>query len=239
MTRNPITRWELRHKRGRTDQGSDVATIAEHAENQNVLTLDTIENQMTAHREAAQAGAQILATVATSVGIPGNQEETVGDGVDQAISDLRVAAFDGDVAPDFVEVGIGFGCATVRHLARRVLFGGKSGAPTLFDAFGQVEHRRLSDDEPFASGQRCLCLIHREQYLKTFAFARFPQGQCFPHCVLFALKTSALNGLTDKRRLIWGEPHFHGGCTVRCQNESVNPVPTCLVLRSQIVISSS
>jgi hypothetical protein len=38
------------------------------------------------------------------VGVTGEREETIGDGIDQTVSNLYIPAFGGDVVPDFVQV---------------------------------------------------------------------------------------------------------------------------------------
>ena len=79
----------------------------------------------------------------------------------------------------------------------------------LFHFCGKILHGLLSDDPAFASRQGSLRFIDCGEDLRAAALAFFPQSKGFLDRIFLALKPSALNCLTDKRLLVWGELHFH------------------------------
>lgn len=94
----------------------DVPAAAQHAQNHDVMGLDSVDDDVLADGNAAQACAQIVVAAAADVGIFGNQQESVGDGIDQAIRNFDVASFGRDVVPDALEIGIRLRAADVSHL---------------------------------------------------------------------------------------------------------------------------
>src|SRR5438128_1085982 len=65
------------------------------------------------------------------------------------------------------------------------------------------------DSAAFAARKRGFRPIDCHQYFQPAALALLPQGKSFLHGVFLVPKTSAFNGLADKRFLIRGELHFH------------------------------
>jgi hypothetical protein len=86
---------------------------------------------------------------------------------------------------------------------------GETVTSALLHFSGKVVHGLLRDDAAFTSRKGGFRLIDRGKNFSAGALAFFPQGKGFLHSVFFAVKSSALNGLTDKRLLILGELYIH------------------------------
>lgn len=86
-----------------------------HAENMNVLTIDTVDDDVLTHGGAAQPGAEIFIAGSSNIGEVGQKIETVGDRVNQAGGNIHAAAFLGDVKPDVVKIGFGLWRYPVCH----------------------------------------------------------------------------------------------------------------------------
>src|SRR5438067_10300144 len=94
----------------------DVAVTGNNADNQHVTVgFDAIEDDVAAHRKAAQARKQILVTVAAHVRMTGEQKESLGESINEAVGNVHTAALGNDEIPDVVKVGFGFACNAVRH----------------------------------------------------------------------------------------------------------------------------
>ncbi len=76
-----------------------------YAENQNVLTIDTVDDDVLTHAGAARPGAEIFVVGSPNIGECGQKKETAGDRVNQASGNIHAAALFGDVKPDAVEIG--------------------------------------------------------------------------------------------------------------------------------------
>jgi len=61
------------------------------------LVFDAVHNHAFPHGQAAVSGAEIFLAGTTDIGEAGEREETVCDGVDEAVRDLDAAAFHGNV----------------------------------------------------------------------------------------------------------------------------------------------
>jgi hypothetical protein len=59
----------------------NVPTAAQDAKNQHIFVLETVDDDVLTHRKAPEARAQIVVSAATDVGIIGNQEKSICDGI--------------------------------------------------------------------------------------------------------------------------------------------------------------
>ena len=67
------------------------------AKDKHVLVFDAVDNHVFSHGQTAVSGAEIFLPGTTDIGEAGKREETVCDGVDQAVGNLDAAAFLRDV----------------------------------------------------------------------------------------------------------------------------------------------
>src|SRR5260370_4868787 len=114
------------------EQRFDVTAGAYHMENQNVLTFDSVEDDVLARGKTPQARAQILIAPSSNVGVTGKKEKPLGDGIDHAVGNLNAAAFLGRVIPDAVKLGFGMRGDTVRHQRPGVRSAAKRARPRCF-----------------------------------------------------------------------------------------------------------
>jgi hypothetical protein len=86
-----------------------------HAENKNVLTIDTVDHDVLSHVGAPHPGAEIFIPGSSNIGEVGQKKETASDRVDQAGGNIHAAAFLGDLKPDVVKIGFGLWRYPVSH----------------------------------------------------------------------------------------------------------------------------
>ena len=86
-----------------------------HAENKNILTIDTVDDDVLTHTGAARPGTEIFIAGSSNIGEAGERKETAGDRVNQAGSNFHAAAFLGDVEPDVIKISFGLWRYPVRH----------------------------------------------------------------------------------------------------------------------------
>ena len=86
-----------------------------HAENQNVLTIDTVDDDVLTHGSAARPGTEIFIAGSSNIGEAGQKNEPARDPVNQAGGNIHAAAFFGDVKPDVIKIGFGLWRYPVRH----------------------------------------------------------------------------------------------------------------------------
>jgi hypothetical protein len=77
------------------------------AKDQRGLVFHDVHNHVFPHGEAALTGAEVFLAGTSNIGEAGKREETVCDGVDQAVGNLDATAFLRDVKPDVIKVGFG------------------------------------------------------------------------------------------------------------------------------------
>jgi hypothetical protein len=76
-----------------------------------------VKDEVLAHGKATQSGPQVFAEAA-DMGIAGDEDKTISDEINEAISDVRAAALPGDVEPDFGKLGYNFRGEAMRHQRR-------------------------------------------------------------------------------------------------------------------------
>ena len=87
------------------EQCFEIAPSMHHAENKNVLTIDTVDDDVLTHAGAARPGAEIFVAGSPNIGEVGQKKETAGDRVNQASGNIHASALFGDVKPDVVKIG--------------------------------------------------------------------------------------------------------------------------------------
>ncbi len=190
------------------EQRVKVAAATKHAKDQHVLPLDAVYDDVLAYGKGPQAGTQVLVACTANVGMAGEEEKSIADGINKAIGNFETAALGRNQIPDIVEVGVGLGCPAVPS-ARGLFLGGKAGASTRLHFACKLAHGLRSNDAPLATRKRGFSLIDGRKYFRARALALLPQGQGFPYGVFFAQKASALDCLADKCPLVRSELHFH------------------------------
>jgi len=78
------------------------------------------------------------------------KEESVRDGINQAVGSVQGSAFPGDVKPDFIQVQFERRDAPS---AARLFFCSQTGTPTLFHFLGECTHGLRSDHTPFTASE--------------------------------------------------------------------------------------
>ena len=86
-----------------------------HAQNKNVLTIDTVDDDVLTDTGAARPNTEILIAGSSNVGEVRQKQETAGDRVNQTGGNIHAAALSGDVKPDVVEIGFGLWRYPVSH----------------------------------------------------------------------------------------------------------------------------
>ena len=86
-----------------TERRFNITAAVHHVKNQHVFAINTVDDDILAHGKASQAGAQIVAE-STYVGMIAEKKETVGNGINQTISDLYAATISGYVVPDIIKL---------------------------------------------------------------------------------------------------------------------------------------
>jgi hypothetical protein len=86
-----------------------------HAENKNVMTIDTVDDDVLTHAGAPHSSAEILIAGSSNIGEVGQQIETAGDSVDQASGNIHATALSSDIKPDVVKIGFGLWRYPVSH----------------------------------------------------------------------------------------------------------------------------
>jgi len=97
----------------------------------------------------------------------------------------------------------------VRHLLARVL-GSQPGSSPRFHFLGKLSHRFLRNDASLTARQRGFSVVESRQELGALPLTLLPQPQGLLHRILRTVQASGLDGLPDKRFLIWGQTDFHG-----------------------------
>ena len=98
-----------------TEQGSKITTPVHYTENKNVAATNAVNDHVLPYRKASPPGAQVIAASAASMGVPGQQEKSFGDGVDEAVCYFLAAALGGDVEPNVFQVLSRAGRQAVGH----------------------------------------------------------------------------------------------------------------------------
>jgi hypothetical protein len=86
----------------------DIPAAAQHAKNQDVFVLDAIDDDVAAYGEAPKAGTQIQVALPSDIGMRGEESETAGDRVNEAVCGFQAAAPACHVIPNVVEIGFGW-----------------------------------------------------------------------------------------------------------------------------------
>jgi hypothetical protein len=97
------------------EQVCDILAATEHAQDQYILILDAVNDKVLTYGKTSQARAQVLISGSSYAGMPGQEQEAVGNGINQAVGYLDAAALGGNVVPNIVEIGIGLRTANIRH----------------------------------------------------------------------------------------------------------------------------
>src|SRR5437660_12853536 len=79
------------------EQCFEIASSMHHAKNKNVLTFDTVDDDVLTRGDAARPGAEIFIAASSNIGEGGQEKETASDCVNHAGGDIHAAAFFGDV----------------------------------------------------------------------------------------------------------------------------------------------
>ena len=163
-----------------------VAPAMHDTQDKHVLVVNTVNDDVFAHGQAAASRAKIFIAGASDIKEAGEKQETICDGVDEAVSNLDAAAFLRGVKPDVVKIGFGAWRDTMRHLARRgVQFGQEAGASSFLHILGELLHGLLRDNAAFSTSKRSPGVIEREKKFRPLPLAFFPQGKRLLHGVLF------------------------------------------------------
>jgi hypothetical protein len=83
--------------------------------NEDIVGFEAVDDNVFTHGEAAAPEAEIFIPGTPHVWEAGKQNETVCDGVNQAVCNLDAAAFLCDVKPDVVKIKLGPWRYTMRH----------------------------------------------------------------------------------------------------------------------------
>jgi hypothetical protein len=118
--------------------------------NQHVHAINAVDDDILAYGKASQAGAQIVAE-ATYVGMIAKKQETVGNGISQAISDLYAATVSGYVGPNIIKLDPRPAGQAGEPSAWGLLLGIEPKASALFHFVSKFTHRLLRDSTAFAS----------------------------------------------------------------------------------------
>ena len=97
------------------EQSGNVTAAAKHAKDQHVFVLDAVDDDVLAYGKAAQAGTQVLVACTADIGMCGEKEQSIGDGINEAIGNFKTAALGRKVLPDIVKVGVRLRCPAVSH----------------------------------------------------------------------------------------------------------------------------
>jgi len=99
------------------ESGCNVAAAMYDVQDQDVLGFNPVDDDVLAHGKTTQTGAQILVAAAAKMGICGEKKKPVREGINHAVGNVYALAFLGEVIPDVVELGFGFGfrCETMRR----------------------------------------------------------------------------------------------------------------------------
>jgi hypothetical protein len=98
-----------------TEQRFEITPAMYYAENENVLSLNTVDDDVLAHGEAARPNAEIFVTGAASVREGSEKNETAGNRVNQTGRNIHAATFFGYVDPNVVKISLGPWRYTMRH----------------------------------------------------------------------------------------------------------------------------
>jgi hypothetical protein len=129
-----------------------------------VYIFDTVNDDIFSHGHTAEVGPKIFIARTTDVGETSKDQKSVRQVVDQTIGNLDAAAFLGDVKPNIIQIGLGSGRYTMRHLAgRRGEFSQKAGASSFLHFLGKLLHRLLRDNATFPPGERSFGVIERKK----------------------------------------------------------------------------
>ena len=75
---------------------------------QHILTFNSINNNVVTNRESSQSWPQVLISPPAQKGTLGEQENPIGNVVNQPVCDLDATAFLGHVIPNAIQFGFGF-----------------------------------------------------------------------------------------------------------------------------------
>jgi hypothetical protein len=90
-------------RRSATEHRFDITAAARHVKNKHVYAINPIDHEILTYGKTSQARAQIVAE-ATYIGMIAKKKETVGNGINQAISNLYAATISGYVVPDIIKL---------------------------------------------------------------------------------------------------------------------------------------
>ena len=99
------------------DERLQVSAASRDSSNERTVVFDAVEDDIFAHRKAAQIRAQVMVSPPTEPGIPGEERKAVCDFVDLTIGYFDAAAFSGDVAPNAIKLGLSGQGNAITHLA--------------------------------------------------------------------------------------------------------------------------
>ncbi|HWY08062.1 MAG TPA: hypothetical protein VNY24_14475 [Candidatus Acidoferrales bacterium] len=129
------------------------------------------------------------------------QEETCRDGIDQPVGDLWIAAFPGNVVPDFVKFGCNLRGKEERN-EPRLPIRLESNAPSALYIFGEVP-RRLFGHYHCLTAERHFSLIYGGENFASSALAFLPKLKCFLDGVFSTANPAIFDGLANERLLVW------------------------------------
>jgi hypothetical protein len=182
-----------------------------NTQDKSILVFDTVNDDIFPNGHAAASGAEIFIAGTSEIEEAGEDEETVCDGVDQAVGNLDAPAFLRDVKPDVVKIGLGTGRYTVRHSAGcRWEFSQKAGASSFLHFLGKLMHGLLRNNAAFSTGKRSLGVIERKKKFHPLPLAFFPQDKRLLHGILFRVEPSAFNRAAGESLLIRCKVYVHG-----------------------------
>lgn len=81
------------------EQRFDVPAGAYHMKYQNVFIFHAVDDDVLARRKTPQPRTQILIAASSDVGVTGKKEKPLGEGIDNAVGNLRAATFLGYLIP--------------------------------------------------------------------------------------------------------------------------------------------
>lgn len=141
------------------DQRLDVTAPAQHAQDQDVVTVNAVRNHVVSDHETADAWPQIFVPATADVRLTREKRETSGERVDHAVSDVDVAALGCEEVPDLVQVGFSLPVRRGSPSVRRRVFSRQSLASALFDVLGKGLHGVFRDRSTLAARERCFCFV--------------------------------------------------------------------------------
>ena len=85
------------------EESFNISAAADDVKDKRICTLDAVEDDVFAGREAAQAWPQVVIAAAAHLRVLAKQKQTLRDSVNQTIGDFYAAATAGNVKPDIIK----------------------------------------------------------------------------------------------------------------------------------------